>query len=239
MMVLSFVSRRRKIVGTETQEFPLLYFLNYARIYDWSVNVASRSPLESMDTGGNTQLTGLDQWFGVLAWKRGALLVSFVWVAMIVMVIDRQWKKATFWAMVGAIFALFGIIHVPEAGFKNFSKPVWEQCVSYPDDCWEFGQQWMFFISYLMLAATYVLIEISRSTGFDSFLLPAIDDDQSEEFNDWFRDAAIIIPSSTRIAHSEAEDVSKKTVDTTVMKVVEEGPGKVVDVDFDDDELVA
>jgi hypothetical protein len=81
----------------------------------------------------------------------------------------------------------------------------------------------------------------SGNNGFDSFLLPAIEDDQSEEFNDWFRDAAIIIPSSTRVAHSEAEDVSKKTVDTTAMKVVEEGPEKVVDVDidFDDEELVA
>ena len=158
-------------------------------------------------------MTGLDQWYGVLAWKRGALLVSFVWVAMLVMVIDRQWKKATFWAMVGAFFSLFGIIHVPEAGFANFSSPVWEQCSIFPDTCWGFGQQWMFFVSYLMMGATFVLIELSRATGFDSSLLPPIEDSSQEEFSDWFRDAAIIIPTSSKIF---LEDESKKTVSTEV-----------------------
>lgn len=149
---------------------------------------------------------------------------------MLVMVIDRKWKHATFWAMVAAIFALFGIIHVPEAGFKNFSSPLWEQCVAYPGDCWDFGEQWMFFVAYLMLAGTYALIDISRSTGFDSFLLPAIEDEKLEEFNDWFRDAAIII---TPLGRFEApEDVSKKTT-----KMVEESE-KASD-DMDDHEAVA
>jgi hypothetical protein len=191
------------------------------RIYDWTVNVSGRTPIQDPDTGGNVSLTGLSQWFGVLAWKRGSLLVSFVWVGMLVMVIDRKWKHATFWAMVGAMFALFGIIHVPAAGFKNFGNPLWEQCVAYPGDCWDFAEQWMFFVAYLMLAGTYALIDISRSTGFDSYLLPAIEDDKSEEFNDWFRDAAIIIPKSARFegttSSTSMEDVSKKTT-----KMVEE-----------------
>jgi len=62
-----------------------------------------------------------------------------------------------------------------------------------------------------MLAATYALIDISRSTGFDSYLLPAIEDHQSEEFNDWFRDAAIIVTPLSRFESSVMEDVSKKT----------------------------
>jgi hypothetical protein len=207
------------------------------RIYDWAVNVGSRSPLQDFTKGGaNSNLTGLDQWFGVLAWKRGALLVSFVWVAMLVMVIDRQWKKATFWSLVGAFFALFGIIHMPEAGFDNFSKPVWEQCSIYPDSCWEFGQQWMFFVAYLMLGATFMLIELSRATGFDSTLLPPIEDNSQEEFSDWFRDAAIIIPKSSRIF---IEDESKKTVSTEVKATYDgiEKPG--MDTGIVDDEEFA
>jgi AGZA family xanthine/uracil permease-like MFS transporter len=66
----------------------------FPSIYDWAVNVADKSPIQSQDTAGNINLTPFSQWFGVLAWKRGALLVSFVWVSMLVMVIDRQWKKA-------------------------------------------------------------------------------------------------------------------------------------------------
>jgi hypothetical protein len=185
-------------------------------------------------TGGNTNLTGLSQWFGVLAWKRGALLVSFVWVAMLVMVIDRQWKKATFWAMVGAFFSLFGIIHVPEAGFASFSSPVWEQCSAFPGGCWEFAEQWMFFVSYLMLAGTFVLIEISRATGFDSALLPAIEDTQDEEFSDWFRDASITVtPKSSKFLLPE--DESKKTVNTSGDKTVDDPNEK----NLDDKEIFA
>lgn len=51
----------------------------FPSIYDWVVNVSNMSPIQDFETGGNINLTGLPQWFGVLAWKRGALLVSFVW----------------------------------------------------------------------------------------------------------------------------------------------------------------
>jgi AGZA family xanthine/uracil permease-like MFS transporter len=85
----------------------------FPSVFDWVVNVAGRSPIESTEGGYNTSLTGLSQWFGVLAWKRGALLVSFVWVAMLCFVIDRKWKTATIWALIGSLFAVFGIIHVP------------------------------------------------------------------------------------------------------------------------------
>lgn len=100
----------------------------FPSIYDWTVNVSFRSPLLDEDTGGNVNDVGSNSWYGVQAWKRGALLISFVWVSMIVFVIDRQWKKATIWAMIGAAFAAVGIIHVPVAGFENFTSPTWEQC---------------------------------------------------------------------------------------------------------------
>jgi hypothetical protein len=42
--------------------------------------------------------------------------------------LDRKWVLAGAWAMTGAAFAVFGIIHVPEAGVENFSDPTWDQC---------------------------------------------------------------------------------------------------------------
>jgi hypothetical protein len=42
-----------------------------------------------------------------------------IWVAMIVRVTRSQVGAAGAWAMTGAAFAVFGIIHVPEAGFEE------------------------------------------------------------------------------------------------------------------------
>ena len=160
---------------------------------------------------------------GVLAWKRGALLVSFVWVAMLVMAIDRHWSLAAVWAMIGAAFALVGLIHVPEAGFDTFSEPVWEQCAS-TDDCWEYGEQWMFFVAYLMLAATFGLIGLARKYGGDSTLLPPVIDEESDQgFSDWFADAGV----DTSKIHwkQEAELAAEKDPDKTAHMKGEEGSG--------------
>jgi AGZA family xanthine/uracil permease-like MFS transporter len=182
----------------------------FPSIYDWVVNVSNMSPIQDFATGGNSNLTGLPQWFGVLAWKRGALLVSFVWVAMLVMVIDRRWRTAGIWALVAAFLACCGIIHVPEAGFENFSQPTWEQCESYPDNCWPFAEQWMFFVSYLMLFATFALIELSRKYKFDPSLLPPLMDETTHAFNDWFADAAIEVHMHT---HSPTEEVDAPIIE--------------------------
>ena len=180
----------------------------FPSIYDWVVNVSNMSPLQDPDTGGNLNLTGLPQWFGVLAWKRGALLISFLWVAMLVMVIDRKWKLAMIWALIASLFAAVGIIHVPEAGFKNFSTPTWEQCVSYPDECWEYAQQWMFFVAYLMLATTFGIIEVARRMGLDKTLLPELEDEAAHAFDDWFADADKVVHMHTHTPGEDEEEIS-------------------------------
>lgn len=187
----------------------------FPSIYDWVVNITSRSPLAAFTDDGVYNLnypTGSNGFVGVLAWKRGALLVSMVWVAMIVMVIDRKWVNAGAWAMVGAVFAVFGrIIHVPEAGFENFNSPTWDQCdlnaVPTPT-CWEHAEQWMFFVSYLMLAATFSLIEVAKR--FDSSIKLEIDDESAHAFDDWFKGAGKVPGEDTS---SDEDEIQAKKVE--------------------------
>jgi len=222
-----------------SRHYPAFIIGLFPSIYDWVVNISARSPIQDFETGGNIHTTGLDNWFGVLAWKRGALLVSFVWVAMLVMVIDRRWSVAAFWAALGAGFALFGIIHVPEAGFENFNQPVWEQCKS-SDECWEYGEQWMFFLAYILLLVTFALLEASRRFGWDTHMLPPIEDeDEDAGFGDWFAQADI----DTR--HLMADDIAAgvhdgkeaKDPDSTVKtnKMSEDGASPEGDLSKDDE----
>ena len=65
-----------------------------------------------------------------------------------------------------------------------------EQCTG-PDPvvCWEFAEQWMFFVAYLVLAATFVLIGVASKS--DKTLEEPIDDESCHAFDDWFKDAKI------------------------------------------------
>lgn len=132
---------------------------------------------------------------------------------MLVMVIDRQWKTAAIWALVGAIFAVCGIIHVPEAGFENFSEPTWEQC-DIEGYCWPFAEQWMFFVSYLMLFGTFGLIEVSRKFQCDPALLPPLEDETTHAFHNWFEDAAVDTHMHTR---DPADQVDEARLDKSTM----------------------
>jgi hypothetical protein len=172
----------------------------FPSIYDWVVNISARTPLSGFLNGveaySTTIPSGSPAFVGILAWKRGSLLVSMLWVAMLVMVLDRKWKGAIAWALISALFSLFGIIHMPTAGFKTFAEPLWEQCEGVPDangdivgaNCWDFAEQWMFFVAYLMLVATFGIIEFCKT--FDKTLGEEIDDESSHAFDNWFKDAA-------------------------------------------------
>lgn len=158
----------------------------FPSVYDWVTNVADRAPLTD-DGTYNTNTPGTPGWIGVLAWKRGALLVSMLWTAILVNVLDRQWKLATIWSIIASLFAVFGIIHVPQAGFSNFSEPFWEQCTA--SGCWDFAEQWMFFVSYLILAGTFMIIGFAAK--YDKTIEEPIDDESRHAFDDWFKEAKI------------------------------------------------
>jgi hypothetical protein len=157
----------------------------FPSVYDWVTNISNRAPLASDDFTYDVNTPGVSSWVGVLAWKRGSLLVSLLWVSMIVNVLDRQWIGAAIWAFVASLFAVFGIIHVPEAGFSNFDSPFWEQCTA--SGCWEFANQWMFFVAYLMLVVTFLLVYVG--SYYDDKIDEPIDDESRHAFDDWFADA--------------------------------------------------
>jgi hypothetical protein len=139
----------------------------FPSVYDWVTNIANRAPLASDDLSYDINAPGSSQWVGVLSWKRGALLVSLLWVSMIVNVLDRQWINASIWAFVASLFAVVGI------------------CTA--SGCWDFAEQWMFFVAYLMLMATFLIIFIA--SRFDKEIEDPIDDETRHAFDDWFANA--------------------------------------------------
>jgi len=201
----------------------------FPSVYDWVTNVADRAPLTG-DGTYNTNTPGTSGWVGVLAWKRGALLVSLLWVSMLVNVLDRHWLQATIWAAVAATFAVFGIIHVPEAGFDTFSEATWEQCSGTADggaDCWDHAEQYMFFVAYIMLGVTFVAIHFAKK--FDDTIEEPIDDESRHAFDDWFKDAAVETElKSTRHFTKTAPDADDDDASPEVPAEVEEDAEEAV-----------
>jgi AGZA family xanthine/uracil permease-like MFS transporter len=49
--------------------------------------------------------------YGMIALGQGALLVSMIWAAALVWIIERRFLQASAWMLVGAVFSSFGVIH--------------------------------------------------------------------------------------------------------------------------------
>jgi hypothetical protein len=161
-------------------------------ICDWVVTVSGRTPIQDSDPDGNgynTQLLGTSSnWFGILALKRGSLLISLFWTAVVVKTIDRKWLQVSLWSLTASLFALFGLIHSPRAGFKYLNQTHWQQCNATTDECWENADQWMFPTAYIMLAVTSLIVHFCKR--YDSAIQDEIDDDYSAmAFDDWFANA--------------------------------------------------
>jgi hypothetical protein len=195
----------------------------FPSVYDWVTNISNRAPLSDENLSYDVNSPGASSWVGVLAWKRGALLVSLLWVSMLVNVLDRRWAGAAIWAFVASLFAVFGLIHMPRAGFSNFSDPIWEQCTE--SGCWEFANQWMFFVAYLMLMATFLLLYIV--SRYDDKMEEPIDDESRHAFDDWFADAYKYKDENGNIRDS------RDTTSTTDVSV-----GKEINLDPEHDRAV-
>jgi adenine/guanine/hypoxanthine permease len=49
--------------------------------------------------------------YGMIALGQGALLVSMIWAAALVWIIERRFLQASAWMLVAAVFSCFGVIH--------------------------------------------------------------------------------------------------------------------------------
>jgi hypothetical protein len=177
-------------------------------VFDYITTISARNPLLAFDGNYDSNSPGGSAWVGVLSWKRGSLLVSMLWTAIVVNVIDRQWKTAVIWSLVAAFFALFGIVHVPEAGFDNLNNPFWEQCWA-ADTCWPFAYQWMFVCAYCMFAATFAIIWVVSS--YDDTFGEAIDDESRHAFDDWFKEAYFFEDAEGNMRDSRDNSIVKSS----------------------------
>jgi AGZA family xanthine/uracil permease-like MFS transporter len=60
--------------------------------------------------------------YGMIALGQGALLVSMIWAAALVWIVDRQFVKASAWMFAGAVLSCFGVIHayrITPQGIEN------------------------------------------------------------------------------------------------------------------------
>jgi AGZA family xanthine/uracil permease-like MFS transporter len=49
--------------------------------------------------------------YGMIALGQGALLVSMIWAAALVWIIERRFLQASAWMLVAAVLSCFGVIH--------------------------------------------------------------------------------------------------------------------------------
>ena len=49
--------------------------------------------------------------YGMIALGQGALLVSMIWAATLVWIIERRFLQASAWMLVAAVLSCFGVIH--------------------------------------------------------------------------------------------------------------------------------
>ena len=136
--------------------------------------------------------------------------------------------------MIGSAFALFGIIHVPQAGFKSFTDPTYEQCDGNTQTCWEDAKQLHYFIAYLMLAGTFALIWFAKK--YDGSILDEIDDPSAHAFDNWFANAATGVVDATK-----NNDVTVKGIDeeSDGIKAPDPDSGEVEDSKFYSEEAEA
>ncbi|CAM9416209.1 unnamed protein product, partial [Ascophyllum nodosum] len=100
-----------------SRHYVAMVFGLFPSVCDWVVNIADRTPLTGFAGDGtayNSNLPDLTEgWWGILGFKRGAILLSLCWVAILVNIIDRKWWQAAVWALISATFSAIGLIHVP------------------------------------------------------------------------------------------------------------------------------
>jgi AGZA family xanthine/uracil permease-like MFS transporter len=165
----------------------------FPSVVDWAINNFSAAPVSGFtDTGGeyNASVAGpIINYAGSYALQNGSILISMLWTAMLVYIIDRRWVLATATSLITSLFAMFGIIHSASAGFDNFNVETVPNCTLAADgetiECFDLNKQWMYFVSYLIIAGICAGCYFCQRLGVKGFLSPILEDDD-DVFADWW-----------------------------------------------------
>ncbi|TGL41471.1 NCS2 family permease [Leptospira perdikensis] len=85
---------------------------------------------------------------GVIALSQGFLITSMVWSAMVVFILEREWTKASLWAVIAGILSIVGWIHAYELQGNAILNRFTELA------------SWDFPIAYFSLATLFLLIQL-------------------------------------------------------------------------------
>jgi AGZA family xanthine/uracil permease-like MFS transporter len=90
-------------------------------IADWGKNVIgnalSAAGTDAMTVGyGAIEKAGLP-YGGLIALSSGAIIISMLWASILAFIIDRKFHYAAVTALLGSVFAFFGLIHYEAVGF--------------------------------------------------------------------------------------------------------------------------
>ena len=94
---------------------------------------------------------------GLVALSQGFLLTSMLWAAISAQLIERRYRLAAIWALIGGIAAFFGFIHAgslgPAGGIYDIGL----------------GTGWRWSVGYLLCAAFFAIMALwARRTGQDT-----------------------------------------------------------------------
>lgn len=81
-------------------------------------NTLSAANMNTKDIGLSTLSNMGVEYRGMVTLGSGAIIVGMLWASLLVFIIDRRFIKASFVAMIGAVFSFFGIVHSQAVGFN-------------------------------------------------------------------------------------------------------------------------
>ncbi len=87
---------------------------------------------------------------GMIALSQGFLLTSMIWAAICVGILDRNFRKAAYWAIAGSVLSFVGLIHAYSLATNEILNKYTIPAAS------NFG------VAYLLLAALFLIVHFSK-----------------------------------------------------------------------------
>lgn len=134
---------------TDRKYAPVIILAIIPWLADWArnniENTLSAANLTIDDIGMGAIKDAGVEFSGMVVLGSGAIIVGMLWSSLLCFIIDRDFKKASIVAMIGAFCSFFGIIHSVEVGFNEGGEMA---------------------LSYLLVALIILLLKIKNKKDF-------------------------------------------------------------------------